>query len=97
MRKYDYKKHRVRSFQITITDDAINDKPTSLGADPPPQPPEPDETARERVAVLTGRAQMDEREALERKLAAEYGGNRAAKRRARVEAKRIMKRKKRLR
>jgi hypothetical protein len=47
--------------------------------------------------MLAGRAKLDEREALERRLAAEYGGNRRAKRRARVEAKRAMRPKKRLR
>lgn len=47
--------------------------------------PKPDETARERVALLTGRASLDEREAKYRKLVAMYGGNRRARRRARAE------------
>lgn len=47
--------------------------------------PQSDETARERVALLTGKAELDAREALYRKLAAEYGGNRRARRRARAE------------
>jgi hypothetical protein len=76
---------------------ALRDKLAPTGAELVSQPPEPDETARERVAMLAGRAKRDEREALERRLAAEYGGNRRAKRRARVEAKRAMRPKKRLR
>jgi hypothetical protein len=50
--------------------------------------PERDETARHRVGLLTGRAELDVREATYRKLVAQYGGNRRARRRARAEVRR---------
>jgi hypothetical protein len=49
------------------------------------EPPQVDETARQRVALLTGKAALDAREAKYRQLVVLYGGNRRAKRRARAE------------
>jgi hypothetical protein len=58
-----------------------------------PLDPKPDETARERVGLLAGRAELDAREAKYRKLVADYGGNRRARRRARAEVDRDARRK----